>query len=167
MDALVHEVRDERTWETQYQMVMALAECRYMPALGWLGDFAATLADPSMLGVGVGDAVLRLGILAGDTDATVRWAMATCNTSLADGAFRALAVTGTVPGADVVHEVLAYLAPLEARDGRRFWVATAAVDWEGEPVKDALRAWSSLPRPDVADAAQASLNGKHRRHKPL
>lgn len=38
------------------QMVMALAECRYMPALEWLQDFASDLDDPSMLGVGVGDA---------------------------------------------------------------------------------------------------------------
>ena len=76
-------------------------------------------------------------------------------------------MTGTVPGADLIDEILAYLAPLEAQDGRRFWVATAAVDWEGERVKDALRAWSSLPRADVADAARASLNGEHRRHRSL
>jgi len=167
MDALVKEVKDERTWETQYQMVMALAECRYMPALRWLRDFAATLDDPSMLGVGIGDAVVRLGTLAGEIDATVGWAIATCNTSVADGAFRALAMTGAVPGDDVVHEILTYLGPLEAQDGRRFWVATAAVDWQGEPVKDALRAWLSLPRQDVADAARASLIGEHRRRNPL
>lgn len=167
LEALAREVKDERTWETQYQMVMALAECRYMPALEWLRQLAGTLDDPLMLAVGVGHAVVRLGSLAGDTDAWVRWAIATRNTSIADGAFRALAMTGTVPGADVVQEILTYLAPLQAQDGRRFWVATAAVDWEGEPVKAALRAWSSLPRKDVADAARASLIGEHRRHSPL
>lgn len=167
MEALAREVKDERTWETQYQMVMALAECHYMPALEWLRQFAGTLDDPLMLAVGVGDAVVRLGTLAGESDASVRWAIATRNTSIADGAFRALAMTGAVPGADVVREILTYLAPLQAQDGQRFWVATAAVDWEGESVKAALRAWSSLPRSDVADAARASLMGEHRRYRPL
>ncbi|MEV6973227.1 hypothetical protein [Kitasatospora sp. NPDC093806] len=34
LEALEREVRDSRTWETQYQMVMALGMCGHRPALG-------------------------------------------------------------------------------------------------------------------------------------
>ena len=167
MDALANEVMDDRTWETQYQMVMALAECGYTPALEWLRDFARSLDDPLMLVVGVGDAVVRLSILVGATDAAIRWALATGSASIADGAFRALAVTRTVPGAAVISDIFDYLRPLHAEDQRRFWVATAAVDWKGADVESVLQSWTSLPRDDVAEAARASLAGEYKRRRPL
>ena len=167
MDALANEVADDRTWETQYQMVMALAECRYTPALEWLRDFGRTLDDPLMLAVGVGDAVVRLSVVAEATDAAVRWALATGSVSIADGAFRALAVTRTVPGAAVISDILDYLRPLQAQDERRYWVAVAAADWRGEDVENALQSWTSLPRADVADAARVSLAGEYKRPRPL
>lgn len=148
-------------------MVMALAECRYTPALEWLRDFGRTLDDPLMLAVGVGDAVVRLSIVAGATDSAVRSALATGSVSIANGAFRALAVTRTVPGAGVISDILDYLRPLQSQDERRYWVAVAAVDWRGADVGDALRSWASLPRADVADAARASLAGEYKRPRPL
>lgn len=92
--ALQAEVPDPRTWETQYQMVMAVGECNYKPALPWLMEFAQSLDDPLMLAVGVGDAVTRLS---DDRDAAVEWALHVGNWSLLDGVLRALAMTRSVP----------------------------------------------------------------------
>ena len=38
--ALESELKDIRTWETQYQMIMAIGECGYKPALPFLSELA-------------------------------------------------------------------------------------------------------------------------------
>ncbi|MEE8625083.1 MAG: HEAT repeat domain-containing protein [Acidiferrobacterales bacterium] len=55
LDALQKEVRDPRTWETQYQMVMAIGESGYTDALPFLCELASGCDDESMVGVGLGD----------------------------------------------------------------------------------------------------------------
>lgn len=167
LEALKTETRDPRTWETQYQMVMALAECSFVPARGWLMEFATGLDDPSMLTTGVGDAVVRLSFVSGMTDDGLAWALRSKKGSIVDGALRALAMTGAVPDATLIDEILVYLAPLPAEDGGRFWAAVAAVDWPGHAVRSALTKWASLSRADVADAARLSLGGTHAKHTPL
>jgi hypothetical protein len=167
MTALESEVRDPRTWETQYQMVMALGESGCAPALDWLVDVASSLDDPLMLAVGVGDAVVRLSILVGTTEDALRWALGLGKWSVLDGALRALAMTRTVPAAETIDQILAHLATLNDQDGLRFWAAVGAVDWPGDAARHALAAWAKLPRQDVAEAAQLSLAGGYRQHKPL
>ncbi len=159
MDALRAEVRHPRTWETQYQMVMALAECRFGPALDWLIAFAGPLDGPSMLAVGVADAVVRLSTITDRTDEAVEWALRSGRSSIAEGALRALAMTRVVTSTGVIDHVLAYLRPLPSDDGRRFWAAVASVDWLGDATRLALEEWALLPRADVADAARLSLAG--------
>ncbi len=63
--ALDNEIRDPRTWETQYQMAMALGECRVTDALPLLHDIAARDLEATMVLVGIGDAVTRLEQQAG------------------------------------------------------------------------------------------------------
>jgi HEAT repeat protein len=40
LSALEAELKDVRTWETQYQMIMAIGECGYKPALPFLNELA-------------------------------------------------------------------------------------------------------------------------------
>ena len=167
MAALESEVRDARTWETQYQMVMALGESGYVPARDWLVEFASSLGDPFMLAVGIGDAVVRLSILAGTTEDALRWAMGSGRWSILDGALRALAMTRTVPTAETVDRILAHLATLNAEDGLRFWAAVGAVDWPGDAARHVLAEWAALSRQDVTEAAQISLSGGYRKRHPL
>ena len=60
LQALRKEVDDPRTWETQYQLVMALGECRYREALQFLVEMAAKPLEATMIYVGLGDAIVRL-----------------------------------------------------------------------------------------------------------
>ncbi|WP_233289190.1 hypothetical protein [Kitasatospora sp. MBT63] len=60
LEALQTEVRDARTWETQYQMVMALGTCGHRPALGLLRDLARRPFEATAVYVALGDAIVRL-----------------------------------------------------------------------------------------------------------
>lgn len=59
--ALTHEVKDPRTSETQYQMVMALAASDHHPALELLKDLAMRPLDATMVYVAIGDAIVQAG----------------------------------------------------------------------------------------------------------
>src|SRR5213595_3632573 len=64
--ALEKEVLDPRTWETQYQMVMALGECGCSSALPALEQLAEQVTEGKgalepMVYTAVGDALVRLG----------------------------------------------------------------------------------------------------------
>lgn len=67
LTALEREVADPRTWETQYQMVMALGECGYREALPLLEAFAQRPFEATMVYVAPGDAIVRLSY-AGPSD---------------------------------------------------------------------------------------------------
>ncbi|MFC9290521.1 HEAT repeat domain-containing protein, partial [Streptomyces sp. NPDC057052] len=65
-----------------------------------------------------------------------------------------------------VDHLLDLLGPLDPHDGLRFWAAAAAVQWPGPRVAEFLRACAAGPRPDVAEAAAASLRGEWRACSP-
>ena len=61
VNALRKEIQDPRTWETQYQMIMALGECRYEPSIPLLLDLSARKHE-YMVFVAIGDALVRLSV---------------------------------------------------------------------------------------------------------
>lgn len=58
--ALENELKDVRTWETQYQMIMALGEAKHTESLNFLLQLANHHFDATMIYVAIGDAVTRL-----------------------------------------------------------------------------------------------------------
>ena len=60
LDALKRELPDKRTWETQYQMIMALGHCEYREAASLLQILAHEKFEATMVLVAVGDAYIRL-----------------------------------------------------------------------------------------------------------
>jgi hypothetical protein len=61
LKALQKELRDPRTWETQYQMIMALGESNYRRALPYLRSLIHQPFTATMLYTALGDAIVRLG----------------------------------------------------------------------------------------------------------
>jgi len=53
------EVLDPRTWETQYQLIMAIGECKYLIALPFLEALSKTKFEATMIYVAIGDALVR------------------------------------------------------------------------------------------------------------
>ncbi|MFD6327578.1 HEAT repeat domain-containing protein [Streptomyces sp. NPDC058442] len=165
--ALQREVRDLRTWETQYQMIMALGACDHRSAVPFLSDLAQRPLDATMVDVALGDSIVRLRGAEEGTSVPVRWCLDSGTPMLADGALRAVAMLRSVPEPETVDYILDFLAPLQSHDGLRFWAAAAAAGWPGERVRAFLEGCAAGPRADVADAAASSLEGEYQTYRPL
>lgn len=167
LEALQQEVRDPRTWETQYQMIMALGECGYRSALPYLQVLAGQLFEATMVYVALGDAMVRLGRAYADDPQPVLALMRTGNDMLIDGTFRAVAMLQLKLDADAVEHIVHFVANRSPEDGLRFWVAAAAAGWSGPTVEAFLQACATGPREDVQRAALASQQGKYLKWSPL
>ena len=167
LQALQQEVRDPRTWETQYQMIMALGECGYRPALPYLQTLVAQPFEATMVYVALGDAIVRLGRADADDPQPVLALMRTGNDMLIDGAFRAVAMLHLKLDAAAVEHIVGFVAGRSPQDGLRFWVAAAAAGWSGPSVAAFLEACATGPRQDVQRAALASQQGTYLQWNPL
>jgi HEAT repeat protein len=165
--ALQKEVQDPRTWETQYQMIMALGECGYTPALPYLHELARHAFEATMVYVAIGDATVRLE-REHENDATpVLRLMETGNEMLIDGAFRAVAMLRMKPEEEAIHKIVRYGALRQPDDGLRFWIAAAAAGWSSAEVTRFLAECARGSREDVRQAAIAAQQGKYRKWNPL
>ncbi|MFD7572415.1 HEAT repeat domain-containing protein [Streptomyces sp. NPDC059810] len=159
LDALRGETSVRRSWETQYEMVMALGACGYLPAVEFLRERAQQPTEDDAVHIALGDAITRLGSLAEGVSTPVEWCLDQGDPSLIEGALRAVAAVGRVPAASTVDRILDLLDTLDPYDGLRYWAAVAAVKWPGERVRAFLESCAAGPRADVAEAAGVSLAG--------
>lgn len=97
LSALEEELKDLRTWETQYQMVMAIGECGYKPALDFLQALGHRKFEATMVYVAIGDAIQRLSMKNEQDVTAVFDAIDSGNDMLVDGAIRAMAMLKIVP----------------------------------------------------------------------
>ncbi|WP_406195514.1 HEAT repeat domain-containing protein [Kitasatospora sp. NBC_01560] len=161
VEALQREVRDTRTWETQYQLVMALGACGHRPALGLVRELAQRPFEATMVYTSLGDAVIRLST-PDETPHSLRWCLEAGTPMLAAGALRAVAMERLALDSATIDYVLDVLDPLDPHDGLRFWAAAAAAGWAAPRVTEFLQGCAAGPRADVAMAATASLQGEYR-----
>jgi hypothetical protein len=161
LTALERELRDVRTWETQYQLVMALGMCGHCPALDLLYETARRPLEATMVHLAVGDAIVRLAQEVAGDPKPVRWCVEQGNTMLADGALRAVAMLRQVPDDTTVDYILDAVARGACDD---FWVVAAAAGWTGERTRAFLEMRIDGP---LAEMAVDSLRGKYRNHRPL
>ena len=167
LEALRREVRDPRTWETQYQMIMALATCGHQPALPFLRELALKPLDATMIYVALGDAIVRLSRDHPNDPTPVDWCLTALNDMLADGALRAVAMLRLTLDDATVDRILDFLSGRNPHDGLRFWPAAAAAGWTGPRVKAFLTECVGSPREDISEAALASLEGRYRTYRLL
>ena len=59
LKALQNELKDTRTWETQYQLIMAIGECEYKKALSFIKEISKRDFDATMVYMAIGDAIVR------------------------------------------------------------------------------------------------------------
>jgi hypothetical protein len=166
--ALEREVKDPRTWETQYQMIMALGESGYRDALPFLEMLSRQPIEATMVYVGLGDAIVRLR-QSGPTDlsSVLNILRDSQNLSLINGAFRAMAMLRLVPESADMVEILSYANKLSLDEGHRFWVAAAAPGWRGPLVSRFIDDCAQSSRPDLREAAALALAGKYKQWRPL
>jgi HEAT repeat protein len=173
LQSLRDEISDTRTWETQYQMIMALGACRFAPAAPFLHELAGRRFDATMVYVAIGDALVRLAAPGDSTWKTVMDLVETGNEGLAYGACQAMAMLRLVPPPEIIEQLLAFANrfPLDEAQAlnQRFWIAAAAPGWlEHSPaIRPFLDACARSKNSQVRLAAEAALQGKYRKWSPL
>lgn len=158
LEALQREVQDPRTWETQYQLIMALAECRFGAALPLLKSLSLREFRAAMVYIALGDAIVRLDREQDNDPTPVLRMMESSNEMLIEGAFRAVAILHLQLNEEAVATIVRSVASRPLVDGLRFWVAAAAPGWNGQEVEAFLRSSSASPQEDIKKAAIAALN---------
>jgi HEAT repeat protein len=163
--ALTRELQDLRTWETQYQMVMALAESGYREALPVLQQILSQPVEPMVL-IGVGDALVRLGRASDQDAAPLLELLETGPLPLVEGGIRAVAMLHLTLTHAAITKLIAFASrPENARV--RFWVAAAAPGWGGPEVEAFLRECLTDEHEDTRRAAEAALKKKYLKWSPL
>lgn len=166
LSALRKEVEDPRTWETQYQLVMAIGECQYVDALPFLKDFVVRPLEATMIYVGLGDALVRLQIQSLEDGAPIIELMRSGNDMLIDGAFRGMAILKIVPSEEQIDQILCFVSALPLDHYNRFWPLAAAPGWKGENVAAFIAECAQSPRADIREAAKLAENQKYRKWNP-
>jgi hypothetical protein len=173
LQALRDEVTDTRTWETQYQMIMALGACRYVPAVPFLQELAGRGFEATMVYVAIGDALVRLAATEDSMWKTLMDLVRTGNEGLAYGACQAMAVLRLVPPRAIIEQLLEFANrfPLDESEAinQRFWIAAAAPGWLDHcpAVRPFLDVCATSKNSQLKLAAEAALQGKYRKWSPL
>ncbi|WP_433566822.1 hypothetical protein ACQP1O_17515 [Nocardia sp. CA-151230] len=162
--ALEHEVLDKRTWETQYQLIMALGMTGARGDVELLKRLALQPRSATVVNAALGDAIVRLGRDADDDPAPALWCLQQDVELLADGALRAVAMLRLKFPGTAVDAVLDY-AEANFHDLNHkflaYWPAVAAAGWSGPRVRAFLTRCSQDSRKIIAEAATDALDGRY------
>lgn len=171
--ALRDEIRDPRTWETQYQMIMALGECGCTPALPYLEELSTKTFEATMVYVALGDAIVRLGRSYPDDATPVLRLIGTGNLDLIVGALQAVAMLHLRLNEPAIAQIITFASaqprPTQRHEAERIrqWTAAAAAGWQCPAVLAFLN--ECLPTSDqgLQRAVTAALKGKYVKWSPL
>jgi hypothetical protein len=167
LEALRTEVRDPRAWETQYQLIMAVGECAYRDGLPFLLERLKLKRQETMIGVALGDAIVRLSRSHDHDIGPVLQILGGPDRDLIDGAFRAMAMLRMVPPPEAQTTIVEFADHLPPDDPLKLWAAAAAAGWHAKGVRGFLDRCRHSPRQDVRRAAEASSAGKYLHWTPL
>jgi len=135
LDALRAELNDERTWETQYQLIMALGESGCDAALPLIRELADQTFWASMRLTAVGDALVRLGRAFALDASPVFTALDIARhneAAIADGAMRAVAMLRLNFDESIAERLIQNVEGL-GDESVIFWTAAASADGRGHP----------------------------------
>lgn len=165
LSALQAEVKDARTWETQYQMVMALGECGYADSSLFLEELSRHSFEATMVYVAIGDALVRLS--KNKISTVLQFIDQERHSSLIDGALRAMAMLRLVPEEKDIARILDYAGSLPVDDGNRFWVIAACPGWPTKVIERFLEDAANSSRSDCQEAVLLAKSGKYKSWNPL
>ncbi|MHC5037048.1 MAG: hypothetical protein ACYTHM_07020, partial [Planctomycetota bacterium] len=113
LDALKNEPFGRNQWETPYHLIKTLTEFHYTPAYSHLHRLSFREFNATILYTALGEALIRLGRNYENDPSPLFDIMDRGNFILLDGAFRAVTLLHIRFAADVVEDILAFLAQLE------------------------------------------------------
>lgn len=160
--ALQREMHDARTWETQLEMIRALGQCDYAPALSYLEELARHPFKATMVYWGLGYAIIYLQRNGSGVDDVALGITATANNLLIGGALESLAELGRSVRSDVITSTLAYVSkqPIDLSTEALWYAAALAAAAWGGPESEAFLRRCAAEAPDWIN--QAVLRAGHR-----
>ena len=167
--ALKNELQDKRTWETQYQMIMALGESGHIESLDFLLQLADQDFEATMIYMALGDAIIKLNNTTSlfSVSATLSIWMDNNQTNLINGGLRALAMLHLIPDDSLIQKLIK-LSSLPNNEALQFWTTAATPGWPPELTKSFLeQSIKSANLDDTKKAAKAALKGKYLNWNPL
>ncbi|MFC4455280.1 HEAT repeat domain-containing protein [Deinococcus sonorensis] len=165
--ALEQEIQDPRTWETQYQMIMALGESDVISAIPLLQTIAHTPREATMVFVATGDALIRLAACQKQTDAVWHSLVHQRHEDVISGALRGTHMAHLPVREETVMAIMTTLQDYPSDHPIMFWAATAAWRWTVPAAHHLLTTLASSPRADIQKAARQALQGKAVKHHVL
>ncbi|WP_288048113.1 hypothetical protein [Nocardia sp.] len=158
---------DKRTWETQYQLIMALGTTGSRGDVELLKSLALQPRSATAVNTALGDAIVRLGREVDDDPAPALWCLRQDVEHLADGALRGVAMLRLKFSHTAIDDVLDYTeANFSDRNQKYlpYWPVVAAAGWSGPRVRGFLIRCSQDDRQIIAEAATEALNGRYGNH---
>ena len=170
--ALQNELRDQRTWETQYQMIMALGQCQHTEATEFLEALSQEGRIESVQ-TAIGDALFRLsGGASGDLRKAVDF-IDRGDPELIHGAFQAMAMERVIPTDDEqAHRIVDYGCSLKLgqNDWAVIWLLRAIPGWPTSLVEPLLSHWSQVDfeaQQQIHGAVEFAQKQKYSKWSPL
>ena len=170
LTALLKEWRDPRSWETQYQMIMAIGESGYSLAGPFLREIASREIENSILFMALGDSLVRLSDSVSSQVELVREFLERQNLLLIGGGLRAIAMTGVQVSETACIELMKAVESLprcEMGLECRVWMAVVATGKSSPEIASVIQKWSSSDHQQLRRAASAALVGKRLKWRPL
>ncbi|MBK0404821.1 hypothetical protein I5M27_17650 [Adhaeribacter sp. BT258] len=176
VQALQKEIKDSRTWSTQYHLILAIGHSKYEAALPILLELAKKNFEATILYLGLGDSIFRLSILSNSIQDSLQQIYDFNNYMLIDGAFRALALLQIVPDDAIIKEIFEKAIDPKAVDfiqsypndprGLRLWAAAASSGWKNELKSSFLKDCDLIPDNALKFAVENSRKGKYVKWNP-
>lgn len=164
LEALKNELKDKRTWETQYQMIMALGESGHTDGLDFLQQLAKQDFEATMLYVAIGDSITRLIYLTENSvhKAIIQMLSNTENPLFSDGILRAIAMQKIVPEEEDINKLLKFADSNGTPDNNITWIASASAGWhKNENTISFLKKHADSENKQTKKAAEAALKKKY------
>lgn len=173
LNALVEELQDKRTWETQYHMIVALSDCGCMEAEETLVQLMRTEGLEPAAYSAFGRAIVGLAARRGQGIETAIELIKSNDTSAIEGALCAVAclrLKATPEQAQVLIDRVNSLSPFDSKDHTvfiRVWLAAASAGWDRAVVGEFLTKSAKSGDQQLVLAATASLKGEYVKWYPL
>lgn len=165
--ALKNELKDKRTWETQYQIIMAMGESGYTDSLEFLLQLAKQEFEATMIYIAIGDAITTLEQPHDpDLKSLSQW-IDQDKKSLIEGAIRSLAINKIIPSDNLIKKIISCAEKPDSRN-LDFWVSAASPGWPANLTEPFLKnCLEHSQTDDTKKAAKAALKGKYLNWNPL
>lgn len=161
LDALLEEVKDPRTWETQYEMILAIAACQFRGALPELRRLATRIFDSTVIYRALGYAISVLERRdEGDASTAVAF-MESGAAMLLEGALIDVVLSGASPSEHVQRRFISHARQLDDNQLVKYLIVEACARWASSDVKSFLLEVVESTNPLLSRAAAAAMDGRH------